>query len=206
MLKDSLPQFVREMEDMALLLSVAQDEMDRMGTYISGMERQFWITTATYSIDDWERELGIGKNSTLTSGQRRAQVLAKLNTRAPSTVKMIQDLVARVLGEPRVEVVEDYEDRSFTITVISDHVPENMEVADEAVRRARPAHLGYGFIDKIARDSIQHLYMATAERKMRADEADVDTRRRGQTICVGCQARMVRIMEGDVGQDEISAD
>ena len=105
MLRDSLPQFVREMREMALLLNVDQAEIDRMEAYIEELIRQFWIASATYSIADWEKEFGIEKNSTLTLGQRRAQVLAKLNTRTTATVKMIENLVMKVLGHERVEIV-----------------------------------------------------------------------------------------------------
>ena len=198
MLKDSLPQFVREMKEMAFLLGVDQDEIDRLEAFIEEMIKQFWISSATYSIEDWEKEFGIEKNSTLTLGQRRAQVLAKLNTRAPSTVKMMENLVIKVLGEQRVEVVEDHENYSFTIIINSDHVLENMLIASEAVRKARPAHLNYGFINKIARDSILRLYMAAAGRKVMGEISVVDTRRRKQLIYIGCCVRLIKSMEGDV--------
>ena len=154
MLRDSLPQFVREMREMALLLNVDQTEIDKMETYIEEMVRQFWISSATYSITDWEREFGIEKNSMLTLGQRRAQVLAKLNTRTTATVKMIENLVVTVLGNKRVEIVENYQDYSFSVIIRSDYVLENMMMARSAVHNARPAHLGYEFINKIARDSL----------------------------------------------------
>lgn len=202
MLKDSLPQFVREMKEMAVLLGVDQGEVDRLETCIEEMVKQFCIISATYSIDDWEKEFGIEKSSILTPGQRRAQVLAKLNTRAPSTVKMIENLVVRVLGEKRVEVVENYGEYSFTIIVRSDRILENMPVAGEAVRKARPAHLDYGFVNKIARDSIQRLYVAAAGRKIKEENASVDTRRRKKVLHFGSLARLVRTMEGDV-QNEI---
>lgn len=198
MLKDGLPQFVREMKEMAVLLGVDQEEIDRLEACIEEMTRQFWIMSATYSIDDWEKEFGIERNSTLTLGQRRAQVLAKLNTRAPSTVKMIENLVIKVLGERRVEVVEDYENYSFTIIIRSDYVPENMLVACDAVRRARPAHLNYGFVNKIARDSILQLYMAVAERKVKEEIFEVDTRHRKIVFYAGNLAKVVKTMEGDV--------
>lgn len=202
MLENSLPRFVREMKEMALLLGVEQEELDRLEACIEEMTSQFWIMSATYSIDDWEKEFGIERNSTLTHGQRRAQILAKLNTRAPSTVKMIENLVVRVLGEKRVEVVENYEDYSFTIIIRSDHILENMLIAGEAVRKARPAHLNYGFLNKIARDNILQLHIAAAGRTIKEENASVDTRVRKQMLYFGSLTRMVRTMEGDV-QNEI---
>ena len=174
MLRDSLPQFVREMREMALLLNVDQAEIDRMEAYIEELIRQFWIASATYSIADWEKEFGIEKNSTLTLGQRRAQVLAKLNTRTTATVKMIENLVMKVLGHERVEIVENYQDYSFTVVIRSDYVLENMMMARSAVHNARPAHLGYEFINKIARDSLMQLYAGTAGRKVKEEMDEID--------------------------------
>ena len=199
MLKDSLPQFVREMREMALLLNVEQPEIDRMEACIEEMIKQFWISSASYSIDDWEKEFSIEKNSTLTLGQRRAQVLAKLNTRTTATVKMLENLVVKVLGNKRVEIVENYQDYSFAVIIRSDYVPENMAVAREAVRNARPAHLNYEFINKIARDSMMQLHAVTAGRKVKEETGNVDTRRRNRLIHVGIMAKVVKTTEGDAG-------
>ena len=198
MLQDSLPQFVREMKEMALILGVDQIEINRMEMYIEEMLQQFWISTSTYSIDDWEREFGIEKNHTLTLGQRRAQILAKLNTRPPSTVKMIENLVIKVLGENRVEVVENYQDYSFTIIIRSDHVLENMMVANDAVYNARPAHLNYAFINRIVRESMTQLYIVSIGRKCKVNTAEVDTRRRYRSLYLGSLDRTIRTTKGDV--------
>lgn len=197
MLKDSLPPFVREMREMALLLNVGQPEIDRLEACIKEMIAQFYVSSATYSIDDWEKEFGIEKNSTLTLGQRRAQILAKLNTRTTATVKMLENLVKKVLGHDRVEIEENYQDYSFTVTIRSDYVLENMMVARDAVHKARPAHLNYAFINKIARDSLLQLYAGTVGRKTKEEADDVDTRRRNRPLYVGIMARMTRRTEGD---------
>lgn len=198
MLKDSLPRFVREMREMALLLNVDQVEINRMEAYIEEMIRQFWISSATYSIADWEKEFGIEKNSTLTLGQRRAQVLAKLNTRTTATVKMIENLVVTVLGNKRVEIVENYQDYSFSVVIRSDYVLENMMMARSAVHNARPAHLGYEFINRIARDSFMQLHAGTAGRKIKEETGEIDLRRRSKKLYAGITARVVRTAEGDV--------
>ena len=53
MLRDSLPQFVREMREMALLLNVDQTEIDKMETYIEEMVRQFWISSGSAGRRCW---------------------------------------------------------------------------------------------------------------------------------------------------------
>lgn len=193
MLKDSLPQFVREMKEMSALLKVDQAEIDRMLRYIEDTIRQFYISSATYSIDDWEREFSIEKNRTLTRSQRRAQLLGKLNTRTPATVKMLENLVLKTLGADKVEIREIYEEYRFEIYVQSGYLVENMGIADAAVYRARPAHLGYEFVNRIIREDNKKIYAAVVGRTFKTTEGDVDTggicvdesrgRAAGETYC-----------------------
>ena len=59
MLKDSLPKFVSEMKELADLLNTSQIEIDRMLSNIEDMVSQFYVASAMYSLDDWEKEFGI---------------------------------------------------------------------------------------------------------------------------------------------------
>lgn len=175
MLKDSLPRFVREMKEMSKLLQVDQAEIDRLVQYIEEMIRQFYISSATYSIDDWEREFSIGRNSTLTRNQRRAQLLGKLNTRTPATVKMLENLVLKTLGADKVEIMEIPSEYRFEIYVQSGYLVENMGIADAAVYKARPAHLGYEFVNRIIREDKKKIYVAVVGKTFKTTEGDVDT-------------------------------
>ena len=88
MLKKSVPTFVAQMMEIAQLFTAEQPELDKMEADLSELLRQFYIKTATYSLDIWEDEFGLERNSALTLMQRRARVLAKLNSNPPATVKM----------------------------------------------------------------------------------------------------------------------
>lgn len=78
MLKKSVPTFVAQMMEIAQLFTAEQPELDKMEADLSELLRQFYIKTATYSLDIWEDEFGLERNSALTLMQRRARVLAKL--------------------------------------------------------------------------------------------------------------------------------
>jgi uncharacterized protein YmfQ (DUF2313 family) len=175
MLKDSLPQFVREMKEMSELLKVDQSEINRLLCSIEDMIRQFYISSATYSIDDWEQEFSIEKNSTLTRNQRRAQLLGKLNTRTPATVKMLENLVLKTLGADKVEIREIPQEYRFEIYVQSGYLVENMDIAAAAVYKARPAHLGYAFVNRILRENKKKIYIAAVGKTFKTTEGDVDT-------------------------------
>jgi uncharacterized protein YmfQ (DUF2313 family) len=162
MLKKDVPPFVAQMREIAELFIAEQPELDKMEADISELLRQFYIKSATYSLDEWEDEFGIERNSSLTLMQRRARVLAKLNSNPPATVRMLENLVFQILSANAVTIVEHPAEYSFDIYVNSDYLIETFEIADEAVRLARPAHLSYKFINRLIRRATSRIYMGIA--------------------------------------------
>ena len=106
MLKKSVPPFVAQMREMAELFGAEQPELDRLEGILTELLAQFYIKTATYSLNQWEQDFGIAENPELTQEQRRAQVLAKLNMRMPATVKMLENLVRQTVGAENVWIEE----------------------------------------------------------------------------------------------------
>lgn len=162
MLNKSVPPFVAQMREMAELFLAEQPELDRMEKELTELLKQFYIKSATYSLDQWEDEFGIERNSSLTLMQRRARVLAKLNSNPPATVKMLENLVFQILSANAVTIVEHPSEYHFDVYVNSDYLIETFEIADEAVRLARPAHLSYKFINRLIRNSTSRIYYGVA--------------------------------------------
>lgn len=162
MLKKSVPPFVAQMKEIAQLFIAEQPELDRMEADLAELLRQFYIKTATYSLDMWEDEFCLERNTSLTLMQRRARVLAKLNSNPPATVKMLENLVLQTLSANAVTIVEYPSEYSFTVYVNSDDLIETFAIADEAVRLARPAHLSYKFVNRLIRNSLPRVYYGIA--------------------------------------------
>lgn len=162
MLKKSVPPFVAEMMEIAQLFIAEQPELDMMEADLAELLRQFYIKTATYSLDMWEDEFGLERNTSLTLMQRRARILAKLNSNPPATVKMLENLVFQTLSANAVTIVEHPAEYSFTVYVNSDHLVETFAIADEAVRLARPAHLSYKFVNRLIRKAVSRVYYGIA--------------------------------------------
>lgn len=162
MLNKSVPPFVAQMREIAELFTAEQPELDRMERELTELLKQFYIKSATYSLDQWEDEFGIERNSSLTLMQRRARVLAKLNSNPPATVKMLENLVFQILSANAVTIVEHPSEYHFDVYVNSDYLIETFEIADEAVRLARPAHLSYKFINRLIRNSTSRIYYGIA--------------------------------------------
>lgn len=162
MLSKDVPPFVAQMREIAELFLAEQPELDKMEADIADLLRQFYIKSATWSLDQWEDEFGIERNTSLTLMQRRARVLAKLNSNPPATVRMLENLVFQILTANAVTIVEHPSQYSFDIYVNSDYLIETFEIADEAVRLARPAHLSYKFINRLIRNSTSRIYLGIA--------------------------------------------
>lgn len=158
MLKDSLPQFVTSMKEMKSILQAEQIELNLLEDTLQEFMRQFYIKSATYELDRWESELGLEKNPGLTQEQRRGRLLAKLNTTTPASISMLENLVQQVLGADRVTIVEHPAEYKFDIYVNTKYLAANMGIAAQAVYEARPAHIQYGFINSLSRDSNQKLF------------------------------------------------
>lgn len=175
MISNSLSKLSREMKDMVELTEVIQLEADRVSNRIDEIINQLCIKTATYSLDDWEKEFGIEKNSLLTEEQRKAQLLAVLNTRTPASVPMLENLVKQTLGANSVIIKEIPSEYRFIIYVQTDYLT-NMEIVKDAVKKARPAHLGFEFINGILREKTKHLYVGISgiSRRMSNGEVNVD--------------------------------
>lgn len=162
MLKKSVPPFVAEMMEIAQLFIAEQPELDKMEEDLSELLKQFYIKTATYSLDEWEKEFGLECGTSLTLMQRRARVLAKLNSNPPATIKMLENLVFQTISANAVTIIEHPSEYSFTIYVNSDYLIETFAIADEAVRLARPAHLSYKFVNRLIRKATPRVYYGIA--------------------------------------------
>lgn len=150
MLKDTVPKFVAEMTEIAELFEAEQPELDRLKSTLEEIVKQFYVKTATYSLDRWEQDFGIARNTALTKEQRRARILAKLNTQTPATVKMMENLVLQTLDADAVYIVEYPPEYSFAVYIQKEYFID-LGIADEAVYYARPAHLDYRFIQVLIR-------------------------------------------------------
>lgn len=175
MLKNTVPKFISQMQEIAELFYAEQPELDQMKSRLEEIVKQFYAKTATYSLERWERDLGITADSDLAIEQRRARVIAKINTRTPATVKMLENLVLQTLDADKVFIKEYPSDYSFVIYVEKEYLVE-LGIASEAVYYARPAHLDYRFIQILIRKAqmMEHVGVYGMFLPMKDEETDVE--------------------------------
>lgn len=175
MLKDTVPGFVSRMKEIAELFHAEQPELDQMKRRLEEIVKQFYVKTATFSLERWERDFGIGFDPSMDIDQRRARILSKMNMRTPATVKMLENLVLQILDADRVFIKEYPSDYSFVIYVEKEYLVE-LGIAAEAVYYARPAHLDYRFIQVLVRraEMMEHVGIYGMYLPVKDGETDVD--------------------------------
>lgn len=151
-LKNALSPIESEMEQMSELLSAEQGEIDALIEAVMLMYQRLIVKLSDVDgITFWETEYGIIHNISLTLEERKAQVLARMNSRTSATKEILENLVKQVISADSVEIVEYPEEYRFEIYVGTDCFEEHMNIAEIAVDEARPAHLVYKFINSIYR-------------------------------------------------------
>ncbi len=200
MLKESLSPLESSMKQMGELLESEQAEIDLLLAELESMYKRLYVKSAdTEGIRYLETEYAIPHNDALTIEQRRARVLAKINSSVSATKQMLEELARQVLGADSVTIVEYPSEYRFVIYVSTKSFEENMKIADDAVDEARPAHLAYKFINSIYRKYRCGLYVGTVgsvrktlTEKVNTDGLDIDKYRCGVYFgFIGCMRKAV---------------
>lgn len=103
--------------------------------------------TATLLLDQWEDHYKLERGAGLTVEQRRARLVAKLQTRGACNPAKMAAAVSSALGGVDVEVTENVSKNKFRVTVLEE--VESLEPAIKVIDRIKPAHLIYDIIVEI---------------------------------------------------------
>ena len=102
---------------------------------------QFFLSSADFTLERWEKEFGIEVNNTLDIDFRRSRIKAKLRGQGTVTVTLIKN-VAESFSNGLVDVIEDNTNYQFTIKFVSTlGIPPNMSDLQKAIEDIKPAHL-----------------------------------------------------------------
>ncbi len=135
-----LPKRVRRMKPMDDLLQAEQIELTQTERTIAALESQLTISTSTFLLPRHERLFALPANSTESLEDRRKKVLARLNTRSPTTVQAVKELVKIMTGF-EIEVAEHYS--LYTFELIFQNIDQCIDYSalDNALEVMKPAHL-----------------------------------------------------------------
>ena len=119
-------------------------ESNSINDEVDNILNQFFVDSATFGLDYWERMLGIPKNN-FDIDTRRENIKAKMRSRGTTSIEVIKNICeAYSYGE--VEIIVNHSDYSFVIDFVgSIGVPKAFAELDKTINEIKPAHLGHSY-------------------------------------------------------------
>lgn len=127
------------------ILKVEQYQLELEEKAIDNLIREFFIDTATFSLDTWAKFAGIEDNPLLDLDIRRSNIKAALKSKEVTTVEVIKS-IAESYSNGTCEVIEDYANYNFTVKFTGTvGVPSRIDEIRKIIDKVKPAHLDYDF-------------------------------------------------------------
>ena len=119
-------------------------EANSINDEVENTLNQFYVDSATYGLDKWEKMLGISKNNNDIQ-TRRENIKAKMRSRVTTSIEVIKNICeAYSYGE--VEIIVNHSDYSFIVNFIgSIGVPKAFAELDKTIEEIKPAHLAHSY-------------------------------------------------------------
>ena len=105
---------------------------------------QFYVDSATYGLDYWEKMLGISKN-TFDIETRRENIKAKMRSRGTTSVSVIKN-ICEAYSNGEVDIIVNHSDYSFVVDFVgSIGIPQAFEELDKTINEIKPCHLAHSY-------------------------------------------------------------
>lgn len=136
-----LPRYWHEIKEMKALQNILGVEVSELQCAVASTLDQMFVSTATWGLTLWEKELAIETNKTLSDEFRREIIMAKMRGTATTTKALIKS-VAVAFSNGEVEVIEDNAKYTVKIKFVGTRgVPANLEDFKKMLSQIIPAHL-----------------------------------------------------------------
>lgn len=120
-------------------------EIDKLLQAMDETMDQFFVRTATWSLDDWEAELNLPAQPAFTEQERQDRIVSKLRGYGTCTISLTEQ-VAESYDKGAIDAIQDHEIYQVTIRFVdTTGIPPNIDDLKIAVREVVPAHLGLVF-------------------------------------------------------------
>ena len=111
---------------------------------VEDLKNQFFVDSATYGLDNWEKMLGISKN-TFDYQTRRENIKAKMRSRGTTSINTIKN-ICEAYSNGEVDIVVNHTDYSFEVNFVgSIGVPKAFAELDKTIEEIKPAHLAHSY-------------------------------------------------------------
>ena len=119
-------------------------EANSVNDEVENTLNQFYVDSATFGLDYWEKMLGVSKN-TFDYQTRRENIKAKMRSRGTTSIEVIKNICeAYSYGE--VEIIVNHSDYSFIVNFVgSIGVPKAFAELDKTIEEIKPCHLAHSY-------------------------------------------------------------
>ena len=119
-------------------------EANSINDEVKNTLNQFYVDSATFGLDKWEKMLGIPKNNNDIQ-TRRENIKAKMRSRGTTSVEVIKN-ICEAYSNGIVEIIVNHSDYSFIIDFIgSIGVPRAFAELDKIIEEVKPCHLAHRY-------------------------------------------------------------
>ena len=119
-------------------------EADLINDKVEKTLEQFFVDSATYGLDYWEKMLGISKNNNDIQ-TRRENIKAKMRSRGTTTVSVIKN-ICEAYSNGEVDIIVNHSDYSFVIDFIGTiGIPRAFAELDKTINEIKPCHLAHSY-------------------------------------------------------------
>ncbi|MDO7787508.1 YmfQ family protein [Desulforamulus aquiferis] len=136
-----LPRYYQTSKIVKSVIAAQGTEVDKLRNALNEILEQNYVNTATWGLDNWEKELAIKSNAGKPDDQRRAVIKSKIRGVGTVTINLIKN-VAEAYDGGRVEITKGPLIYQFTVKFIDTRgIPPNINDLKALIEEIKPAHL-----------------------------------------------------------------
>ena len=119
-------------------------EADSINSTVENTLNQFFVDSATWGLNNWEKMLGISKNNNDIQ-TRRENIKAKMRTRGTTSIEVIKN-ICEAYSNGVVEIIVNHSDYSFDVYFVgSVGIPKALDELEKTINEIKPCHLAHSF-------------------------------------------------------------
>ena len=141
-LAEYLPKFISQDKEINTLLSVESKEHNRQRELLIDILKQFFIHSATWGLDLWEKVFAIYSKPNESYELRRAKIYAKLQSKQISTVEFLTQLASKFFPQNADVKIQEVNSKNLFYLIANYTALDNDYFAlRDAIEIYKPAHL-----------------------------------------------------------------
>ena len=142
MIKRYLPSFIVKGNILKDIFESQQAEVDLLNNNIQDLIDNLFVETATWSLENWEKEYNIPIDLDDTLENRRSRILAKMVSKGQPFTKETIETISNQFTNGNVEVIEHLEGDYFTVKFISTMgIPPKVQDVYDAINEIKASWL-----------------------------------------------------------------